>query len=190
MDQNPIYKTILDRRSIRNYLDKPVEPEKVERLLRAAMAAPSACNLQPWSFIVVDDPQILERLKETTTQGQYNAPLAIVICGVYNHIPWDGGLWSFDCGLSAQNMMLQAVELGLGSVCIASHDEEQLRDLLTIPEDVQPLAFIEFGYPARVPISHTWYTEEAIHWNRYDAEQARTSRTIEMLGRDAEAGLM
>ncbi len=190
MKDLPVFETILARRSVRHFLEQPIEPEKVEVLLRAAMAAPSACNLQPWTYIVVDDPAVLERVKATTSQGQYNAQLAIVICGVYHHIPWEGGGWSIDCGMAAQNMMLQAVEMGLGSVCIASYDEEQFREILAIPPDVQPLVFIEFGYPARVPVAHSWYTDEAIHWNRYDSSKTRTFRTIEMIQDDIAAGLM
>ena len=186
----PIYDSILARRSVRDFLAKPVEPEKIDKLLKAAMAAPSACNLQPWTFIVIDDPKILEQVKASTTQGQYNAPLAVAICGVYHHIPWEGGGWSVDCGMAAQNMMLQAVELGLGSVCIASYDEDKLREILSIPEDIQPLVLIEFGYPARVPVSHTWYTDEAVHRNGFDSKKSRAFRTIEMLREDSEAGLM
>lgn len=188
MSGHPVMDAILARRSIRRYQQRPVERDLVEQLLRAAMAAPSACNLQPWAFIVVDEPERLEQLRETADQGKYNAPLAIVVCGISTHIPWDGEGWRQDCGGAVQNMMLAGVELGLASVCIGGFDEDALRVLLDIPDDVQPMCIVEIGYPAAVRPPLTWYTEEAVHWQRYDREKPRTLRTLQMLQDDIAAG--
>lgn len=188
MNNYPICNGILARRSIRRFTDKRVEHDKIQLLLKAAMAAPSACNLQPWAFIVVDEPEITEALKASTSQGNYNAPLAIVVCGISKHIPWEGDAWMQDCGAAAQNIMLEAVELELGSVCIGGFDDEAVRKLLTIPADVLPLCIIELGYPAytREPLS--WYTQEAVHWQKYDENKPRILRTIAMLQEDAASG--
>ncbi|MDD3243985.1 MAG: nitroreductase family protein [Eubacteriales bacterium] len=190
MCEHPVYDAILARRSIRIFLETPVAHDKIERLLKAAMAAPSACNLQPWAFIVVDDPQVLARVKETTEHGQYNAPLAIVVCGVTQHIPWEGDGWMQDCGAAAQNMMLAGTELGLASVCIGGFDEDALREALEIPGDVQSLCIIEFGCPAYARPPMTWYTEEAVHWQKFDPSKSRTMRTLQMLQDDAAAGIL
>ncbi|MBE5960478.1 MAG: nitroreductase family protein [Lachnospiraceae bacterium] len=184
MSEHPVYDAILARRSIRSFLDTPVERGQIEILLKAAMAAPSACNLQPWAFIVVDEAETLGAVKAATTQGQYNAPLAIVVCGVYKHIPWEGEGWMQDCGAAAQNMMLAATELGLASVCVGGFDEDLLCKILDIPDDVQPLCIIEFGYPAYHRKSRTWYTEEAVHWQKFDQSKKRTMRTLQMLQDD------
>lgn len=119
------------------------------------MVAPSACNLQSWAFIVVDDKNILGELKKATTQGDYNAPIAIVFCGINKHIPWNDEGWRQDCGGAAQNIMLTCVEMGLASVCVGGYDEDALRTLLDIPDDVYPMCILEIGYPAykREPLS-------------------------------------
>lgn len=188
MSEHPVFDGILARRSIRRYLDRPVERDKVELLLRAAMAAPSACNLQPWAFIVVDEPDGLDKVR-AAAQGQYPAPLAVV-CGVTKHIPWGGEGWRQDCGAAAQNLMLEAAELGLGSVCIGGFDEEALRAALSIPAEVTPLCILDIGYPADPRPPRSWYTEEAVHWQRYDAEKPRVLRTMDMLQADAAAGIL
>lgn len=190
MKEQTVYETILKRRSIRNFLDQSVERSVIERLLKAAMAAPSACNLQPWSFIVVDDSNLLIELKDVTEQGKYNAPLAIIVCGAYKHIPWDGQAWMFDCGAAAQNMMLAATELGLASVCVGGFDEEALHNLLEIPDDIEPVCIIEFGYPAYEREPLTWYTEEAVHWQKFDKSKVRTMRTLQMLQEDIASGIL
>jgi nitroreductase len=74
-----IIDTIFRRRSIRRYVDKPVERDKLELLLHAAMAAPSACNSQPWESIVVTEAEVLDRLRDRLRSARYNAPAAIVV---------------------------------------------------------------------------------------------------------------
>lgn len=188
--EHPVLDAILARRSIRRFLQKPVPREDIETLLRAAMAAPSACNLQPWAFVVVDEPETLARLKAATEQGRYDAPLAIVVCGVSGHVPWPGESWRQDCGGAAQNLMLACVELGLASVCVGGFDDEALRAVLRIPADVEPMCVVEIGYPAyeRAPLS--WYTDEAVHWQTYDAAKPRALRTLQMLQDDIASGLL
>lgn len=190
MGEHPVYDAILARRSIRHFLDKPVKREDISILLRAAMAAPSACNLQPWAFIVVDEPEMLALLKEATEQGKYNAPLAVVVCGATSHIPWEDEGWRQDCGGAVQNMLLAGTELGLASVCVGGYDEDALRKLLDIPDDVQPMCVVEFGYPAYERAPLTWYTDEAVHWQRYDREKPRVYRTLQMLQDDIAAGII
>ena len=185
-----VYNTILARRSIRSFTDKKVSREDIRILLEAGMAAPSACNLQPWTFIVVDDEERLAALYDCAEQGKYHAPLAIIVCGSNSHIPWKDNGWLFDIGACAQNIMLECVELGLASVCIGGFDEERLSETFAIPEDVHPVCILEIGYPAweRKPIS--WYTEDAVHWQTYGAGRERKMRTMEDLQKDIESGLL
>lgn len=185
-----VYNTILARRSIRSFADKKVSHEDIRTLLEAAMAAPSACNLQPWSFIVVDEKDRLAALYDCAEQGKYYAPLAIIICGTNSHIPWKDDGWLFDIGACAQNIMLECVELGLASVCIGGFDEARLSETFSIPEEVRPVCILEIGYPAckRKPIS--WYTEDAVHWQTYDTDRERKMRTLEDLYKDIESGLL
>ncbi len=183
----PVYDNILARRSIRHFMETKVEREKIDLLLRAAMAAPSACNLQPWAFVVVDDEQLLEKVKRTAPgQGEYNAPLAIVVCGVTEHLPWKSDAWMQECGAAAQNMLLCAVEQGLGGVWIGGFDGDALQDVLGIPDDVQPMCILELGYPAYKLAPKTWHTAEAVHYNGYDRNKPRKLRTLDDLMRDVK----
>lgn len=190
MSQYPVYDMILARRSIRKFQKRPVERNVIDQLLKAAMAAPSACNLQPWAFVVVDEPDVLARVKEAAGQGKYHAPLAIVVCGIKKHIPWAGDGWMQDCGAAVQNMLLAGTELGLGSVWIGGFDSQALRSALDIPDDVHPMCIVEFGYPAVKREPRTWYTEEAVHWQKYDSQKPRTMRTMQMLQDDIDSGII
>lgn len=183
-----VYDAIISRRSIRKFQERSVERDLTEILLKAAMAAPSACNLQPWAFVVVDEPETLKAVKATTSQGNYNAPLAIVVCGISEHIPWGSEGIRQDCGGAAQNIMLECVELGLGSVCIGGFEEEELKGLLEIPENVEIICIIEIGYPAQNLPPMSYYTEQAVHWQKYDSKKPRTLRTIQMLREDIRKG--
>lgn len=181
---NEVFNAILARRSVRRFKEDKVPREKILPLLQAAMAAPSACNLQPWEFIVVDDPDTLQKLKDAAPLGRYAAPLAIVVCSRYDHIPWKGESWRFDIGAASQNIMLECVELGLSSVCIGGFDQAAAAKLLDIPDDVHPQVIIEIGYAEVEKEPCTWYTEDAVSWQKFDREKKRSMRTVEMVRRD------
>jgi len=145
---------IFQRRSIRNYSDQTVEREKIELLLKAAMAAPSAVNSQPWEFVVVTENETMDRLRERLLFGRYNAPVAIAVCGspkVANN-PAGKKYWIQDCSAAIENILIAAVALVLGTVWIGVHPieptERSVRQVLNIPEDVTPLGIIYVGYPA------------------------------------------
>jgi hypothetical protein len=109
---NSLITAIFERRSIRNYIDKAVEIEKVTLLLKTAMAAPTAANRQPWEFIVVTDKEKLNGLRGVLRDGQYNAPVAIVVCGNMKlaFSNKDKEIWTQDCSAAIENMLLAAVE--------------------------------------------------------------------------------
>ena len=95
------FNAIYSRRSIRNFKsNKKVEEKKIDKLLRAAMAAPSACNIQPWDFIIIDNEDLIQRIKNSIEKyGDYNTPLILVITGNNENIPWkDHGI--IDCAVS------------------------------------------------------------------------------------------
>lgn len=185
MQMDELMRLMQARRSIRRYqADRPVEREKIETLLRAAMCAPSACNLQPWEFIVVQGEEPMTALRATISMGDYNAPLAVVVLANPANIPWSGNGYQIDCAAAIENMLLAATAMGLGSVWLGSYDGPALRRLYNIPESVVPVGVVYFGYPdqERPPVS--WYTPEAVYWDRYDPERVRNLRTIDMLKED------
>jgi nitroreductase len=168
-----ILETIYKRRSIRKYKEKPVEKEKLIDLLKAGMAAPTACNNQPWEFVVVDDPDVMEQFHTRMKYGQYNAPAAFVVC----HNPHIGRqqscnrFWVQDCSAAVENILVAAVGLGLGTVWLGVYPNEEtiptVKEIVNLPEQVTPLAVLYVGYPGEEKESHTKYEERRVHWQVY-----------------------
>jgi nitroreductase len=172
-----IIETILHRRSIRKYAAEPVSHDDITQLLQAAMAAPSASNRQPWEFVVVTDPARLQKLRQGLVLGHYNAPVAIVVCGNKRRaLPaFAQAFWIQDCSAAAQNIMLAATGLGLGSVWVGVHPIGPLvyhvARSLRLPRYVTPLGVIYIGHPAETKPPRTQYDQARIHWDVYDAER-------------------
>lgn len=169
---------IAKRKSVRSFAEKKVEPEKIESLLRSAMRAPSAMNGQPWEFIVVDERRILDELKlfSPFARPLKSAPLAIVVLErdtLKRKITGITQLSAHDLGACTQNILLQAVEEGLGAVWLGVTKQEKvqqkLRSILYFPESVSVFAVLAIGYPAEgVDMSVTdRFETERIHYNRY-----------------------
>jgi nitroreductase len=137
------YDTILTCRAVRHFTGTPIAAEDVQRILHAGRWAGSAKNVQPWHFLVVTERATLNRLAEC---GRYASHLRGAAAAVV--LVTSPGRWvDFDAGRAAQNMMLAAWSLGIGS-CIASlHDEDRARTLLGVPDDLQTHIAISFGYP-------------------------------------------
>ncbi len=144
---------IHSRRSIRQFTDAPVTDEQVETLLRAAMAAPSAHNQQPWRFVVVRDAEQRARLAEATHYASPfgRAALGIVVLGDTrgNKAP---GYWVQDCAAAVENLLLAAQAIGLGAVWIGVHPTEanvgNVASIVGTPEGVVPFCMIAVGVPA------------------------------------------
>lgn len=173
-----VFDAILGRRSIRTYLDdREVEHEKILKLLKAGMAAPSACNIQPWEFIVITEKDIVDKIKKSTAEyGNYNAPVVIVVCGYSEFIPWEGDEGEADCCAAIENMLIAATAMELGSVWIGGFNPSSIRKLLDIPEHVLPVGVVYFGYPAEQKEPRTQYIEEAVYWQKYDPEREHRPR--------------
>jgi nitroreductase len=174
-----ILSVLFSRRSIRRYLEKPVERDLLIKLLQAGMAAPSAANSQPWEFIVVDDPGCLEALKMVLAFGKYNAPAAIVVCGnpqIANNSAGER-FWVQDCTAALENMLIAAAGLGLGSVWIGVYPMPAViaavKKALNIPDAVTPLAVVYFGYPDEQKSPGTKFNENRIHWQAYEPKKPR-----------------
>ena len=176
--EDHVFDALYARRSIRNYLeDSEVEREKIVRLLKAGMAAPSACNIQPWEFIVVTEKARVGLIKESIAKwGNYNAPVVIVVCGYPDFIPWEGDDGVIDCSAAIENMLIAATAMELGSVWIGGFDRSSIRDLLDIPDSVVPIGVVYLGYPAEQKEPRTQYLEEAVYWQKYDPEREHQRR--------------
>ncbi len=164
--------SIFTRTSVRTYKDIPVEQEKVELLLKAAMAAPTAGNQREYEFVVVTDKDILQKLSKASPYAGSvaKAPLAIVLLVNPEGIPYEE-YYQQDLGASAQNILLEATELGLGSVWLGIAPlEERMRavaEILKIPAPKYPFAIIGIGYPKSVREAKDRYEENKVHYNQY-----------------------
>lgn len=173
----PTFEAIYRRRSIRRFdQGRAVEHEKIVELLKAAMAAPSACNIQPWDFVVVTEGKTIGAIRKATGgNGDYGVPAIIVVCGDDAHIPWkDHGV--FDCAAAAENLMIAAPSLGLGTLVVGGFDRNTVRKLLSIPESIEPICLLYLGYPEESKPPRTKYLEEAVHWGKFDSSRKRDPR--------------
>lgn len=176
---------ILSRKSVRKYTAEPLTEAEIETLLRAGMAAPSAKNIQPWSFIVVTDRETARKLVTKNVNRMYpEAPCLIVICGDLNtdakphDAPKDSPAierqnpnWMIDCSAAAENILLAAEAMGLGAVWTACWPYEDrygvVKEVLGIPASVMPLAIIPVGHPAETPAPKDKWRPEKIHRGRW-----------------------
>jgi len=150
------------RQSDRSYIDNPVENEKILNCIEAARLAPSACNSQPWTFIVVNQPELKNKLAEATANALLplnhftkQAPVHIVLVQEKPKLITQlGGTIKdkeyplIDIGIAASHICLAAADQGLGSCILGWFNEKKVKTLLKIPADKRPLLIITLGYPA------------------------------------------
>ena len=173
---------IMARTSIRSYQDRPVEQDKIEKLLRAGMAAPSAVDKRPWHFIVVTDKQVLNGLATANPNAGMaaRAPLAIVVCGdktkALTRVP---DYWVQDVAAATENILLAAQGLGLGAVWTGTYPVtervEKVAAVLNLPEHIIPFCTIVIGYPERHQAPKDKWDESNISYNTYGGAKAATA---------------
>lgn len=143
------------RCSVRAYEDREVEPEKLERILEAARIAPTAKNLQPVKLLAVQSGEGLEKVGKAA--NIYGAPLAIIVCADHQRAwtrPFDGKRSTdIDASILTDHMMLEATELGLGSVWICFFKPDVLREEFSLPEHLEPVNILAVGYASGAPAS-------------------------------------
>jgi nitroreductase len=161
-----LFEAIKTRRSIRKYLDKPVEGEKLQAVLEAVRQAPSWANMQCWRMVVVKEKKTKDKISELSYVESFfapkgyksnpsmkalaEAPVVIVLCAdpAQSGVLWGQTYYLTDAGIAAQNLMLAARAQGLGSVFVGIYEEEKLKTLLGIPADVRVVGLFPLGYPA------------------------------------------
>ena len=166
-----LMETLQSRRSIRAYEDRPVEPEKIERILQAALLSPSSKGIRPWAFILVDDPKLLEALAGSKPHGSAfisGAAFAIVVCADIEA----AAAWIEDCSIAAIDIQLAIEEEALGSCWVqirerkapdGSSASEYIKRTLSIPDNYEIDAVIAAGYPAEQKAP---YSLESLQWNK------------------------
>jgi nitroreductase len=169
---------IMTRTSIRQYKNQPVEQEKIDIMLKAAMAAPTAVNLQPWHFIVIDDKSTIDQL---SGRQPTNAPLLIAICGDTDKTTMPDGkgklpdFWVQDVSAATENLLLAAHALGLGAVWTGVYPvmerTAEVANVLNCPLNIVPLAVVRVGYPDEAPAPKDKFKEENISYNKFGGKK-------------------
>lgn len=170
-------KEIFERRSIRKFTGEPVSKADLELILKAAMRAPSACNEQPWEFMVIRNRDTMKKIQQFQRYSQplNTADLAIVICGNKKRQQFaEYDFWIQDCSAAAQNMLLEAKHIGLGAVWMGLYPIPdwftQCQAVLELPEYVIPLGIFAIGHPDQNPEPMETYKPERIHYEKWSED--------------------
>lgn len=160
------------RRSVRRFTQQPVDEAALREILACGMQAPSACNEQPWQFVVIKNRATLAKAGDINPYVRFakDAPLAVLVCGD-KRLEKCEGYWVQDCSNCAMNMLLAAHALGLGAVWTGIHPlpdrEEGFRALCGLPPEVIPLALLVMGHPADTPKPEDRFNPERLHAERW-----------------------
>ena len=163
---------IARRRSIRKYTSHPVDGNVIEKLLRAAMSAPSAGNQQPWQFVVITDRSALDAIPSFHPHAAMlkHAPAALLVCGDLEREKHKG-YWVQDCAAATQNLLLAATASGLGAVWTGVYPREDrvagMRKLLGIPDQIVPFALVPIGHPDESPPAADRFDPSRIHHGKW-----------------------
>lgn len=161
---------LLCRRSVRKFTEEAVSGADIDALLHAAMSGPSAVNMQPWEFFVVSKPDTLALLRNASRYTKMDAPLAIVVCGNLSRtLPLKlSEFWIQDCSAATENILLRAVDLGLGAVWCGIHPQKaavkKVSAALSLKPKLIPLNIIFVGHPAEAPEARDQYKEKHVHY--------------------------
>ncbi|MBC7334455.1 MAG: nitroreductase family protein [Actinobacteria bacterium] len=162
---------IKGRRSIRGFREENIPKENLLKILEAGIWAPSGSNIQPWEFVLITDKKTIEKIK-LISPGLFGNPAALIVVCINKERSKKAGklgetMALMDVSMAAQNMMLMAYSLGIGSCPIASFNKTGIRELLDIPEYVEPVLIVSLGYPEfwpkppkRRPLKEVVHVEE------------------------------
>jgi len=152
---------IRTRRSVRSYAPhKSIPPEVMQRMLQALRLAPSACNIQPWHFILVADATLRRELARVANGQTWmaEAPVTVVGCGfpeqAYQRMGGCGNSVDVDLAIALDHLTLAAVAEGLGTCWIGAFDEAKVKELLDVPKQVKVVAMTPLGYPSSAELNH------------------------------------
>lgn len=179
MNNKDTYQQFLDlvtgRYSCRSYQSAPISHDTLKEVITTAQLAPSACNRQPWEFIIINTPELCQEIvKSYDREWVKTAPAFIIACGNHDeawHRASDGkDHTDVDLSIAIEHICLAATTLGLGTCWICNFDVALLKKLLNIPENIEPIAIIPIGYPAEgsiVPTKNRKNIEDIIKWGKY-----------------------
>lgn len=152
-----VLEAIQKRKSIRSYLDKEIPQDVLLEVLEAARKAPSASNRQPWKFIIVQDKELKQQIMQASMLRNnlqpFIAEASVIIAGCATNIShiMPNGVYSYpvDLAIALDHISLQAADLGLGTCWIGAFDQEKVKKILHIPDNVKVVCLMTLGYPAK-----------------------------------------
>jgi len=169
-----VSKIILGRASVRKFTGEAVPAEKLDAIVRAGFAAPSAVDVRPWAFVVVTERAKLDELAAGLPYAKMltKAGAAIIVCGLPGKSSFAKLFWQEDCSAAAENILLAAKAEGLGAVWTAVYPDPErikhLRAVLGIPSDVEPLNVIPIGITeGAYPAAKDKFDKTALHYNSW-----------------------
>lgn len=167
-----VLEVIKKRKSVRSYLEKDIPEDVLREVLEAARLAPSASNRQPWKFVMVQDKELKQKLMYASRNQAFvrEASFVIVGCAMNPDHVMPNGIHSHavDLSIALDHISLQATELGLGTCWIGAFDQEQVKEILHIPENIPIVCMMTLGYPATQGFKSTRKPlEEIICYNYY-----------------------
>lgn len=162
-----------DRYSVRSYSDRPIGPEKMERILKAGQLAPTAVNFQPQKIYVLKSPEAIGKIR-SLTRFAYDAPVVLLVCADKTKVwrsPSEHGYdtGEMDASIVCTHMMLEAWALGIGSVWVRGFDSRQVAKVFDLPEQVQPICLLPIGYPS----------DESVPYEEWHSTFRPLSETVE-----------
>lgn len=163
---------IFERRSIRNFTQYSIPDEKITNLLKAAMQAPSAGNVQPWSYVVIDDRSILKSITRFHPYSSMllTAPDAILVCAHPDKEIFHG-FWPQDCSAATENILLECVSNNLGSVWLGIYPYDDringMRRILKLPEEIIPFSLVAIGVPTTKVSPILRFDQSRIYSNKW-----------------------
>jgi len=167
-----LYEGLITRRSIRKYQNIDVDDEKIKKIIKAGMYAPSAVNKQPWHFIVFKNQETKNKIAEVHPNGGMikEAAAGILICYDEN-LQHDQGYGPIDCAAATQNMLLAAHDLGLGAVWIGIYPRQNrinaMKEIFNLPENIHAFSIVAIGYPAENKETPDRFKIDRIHYEKW-----------------------
>lgn len=151
-----------DRYSVRSFSDRPIEPEKMEQILKAGQLAPTAVNFQPQKIYVLKSQAALDQIR-SLTRFVYNAPVVLLLCADLSKA-WKSSAepgyntGEMDVSIVCTHMMLEAWELGIGSVWVRGFDSRHVAKAFDLPEHIKPICLLPIGYPSKDSVPYAqWH---------------------------------
>ncbi len=163
---------IHSRKSVRAYTSEDVTPAQVETILKAAMAAPSGMNAQPWRFVVVREQATKDKLAGGFNKMIAKAPVVVIVCGkTTGKMGVENKNWTADCAAATENLLLATEALGLGAVWTACYPyEDRMKpaiEALGLPEEICPYCIVPIGHPAGSDKPKDKWKPENIHYEKW-----------------------